>query len=109
MKKQATLKTLEDFDAKHNEDGTPLYVAYSNVPFKELKTFDLMRLLRSARNRSSHFEAYEELVENIDCFLFINFKFYVMNTLFGQDIIQSISFDEGQILRWILDLHCPMV
>lgn len=30
-----------------------------------------------------------------------------MNTLFGQDVIKSISFDEGEILRCIQFLHCP--
>lgn len=30
-----------------------------------------------------------------------------MNTLFGQDVIKSISFDEGEILRSIQELHCP--
>lgn len=30
-----------------------------------------------------------------------------MNMLFGQDIIKSISFDEGEILRSIQELHCP--
>lgn len=28
-------------------------------------------------------------------------------TLFGQDVIKSISFDEGEILRSIQELHCP--
>jgi len=28
-------------------------------------------------------------------------------TLFGQDVIKSISFDEGEILRNIQELHCP--
>lgn len=30
-----------------------------------------------------------------------------MTTLFGQDIIKSISFDEGEIIRSIQELHCP--
>lgn len=30
-----------------------------------------------------------------------------MDTLFGQDVIKSISFDEGEILRSIQELHCP--
>lgn len=29
------------------------------------------------------------------------------NTLFGQDCIKSISFDEGEILRSIQELYCP--
>lgn len=29
-----------------------------------------------------------------------------MNTLFGQDVIKSISFDEGEIIRSIQELHC---
>ena len=28
-------------------------------------------------------------------------------TLFGQDVIKSIGFDEGEILRNIMELHCP--
>lgn len=28
-------------------------------------------------------------------------------TLFGQDVIKSISFDEGEIIRSIQELHCP--
>lgn len=30
-----------------------------------------------------------------------------MNNLFGQDIIKSIGFDEGEILKNIMELHCP--
>lgn len=30
-----------------------------------------------------------------------------MMNLFGQDVIKSISFDEGEIIRSIQELHCP--
>jgi Predicted DNA modification methylase len=30
-----------------------------------------------------------------------------MNNLFGQDIIKSIGFDEGEIIKNIMELHCP--
>lgn len=30
-----------------------------------------------------------------------------MDTLFGQDVIKSIGFNEGEILRNIQELHCP--
>lgn len=62
------LKRLEDFEAVGDSDVTPLYAMYPSVPFSELRTFDLMRLLFSFRRssrRSEHKPGTKEYIDQL--------------------------------------------